>query len=79
MQSRRKKVHALARTLGLSRDDRMDFAQMLLWRDISSWNELTGEQIDRLLDALEGYVLVAYLKEIKIPETESLRHGKTAV
>jgi hypothetical protein len=59
--ARRRKLFSLADQLGLDRDERIEFSRALLWRDITSWSNLTPEQVDRLLDALEGYVLVRWL------------------
>lgn len=59
---RRRKAHALAKQLGLSRDDRIELARVLLWRDIESWKQLDDAQVMRLLDAMDGYVYLTYLK-----------------
>lgn len=60
--ARRKKAHHLCDQLGLDRDDRIGLAETLLWRDVRSWSELDDVEILRLLDALEGYILVAELR-----------------
>jgi hypothetical protein len=57
----RRKAYALAKQLRLDRDDRIEFARMLLWRDLDSWKDLTLPEILRLLDALEGYPLIHYI------------------
>lgn len=74
-QARRRKLFSLADELGLNRDDRIELSRCLLWRDITSWSSLTPEQIDRLLDALEGYVLVKFL--LTHPGARPSRDGST--
>lgn len=54
-------MFVLAKELGLSDDDRMEFAKALLWRDITSWNQLDDVQVMRILDGLEGARLVVEL------------------
>lgn len=58
----RKAMH-LVDLYELTRQDRIDLAQYLLRRDITSWTELDEAQLCRLLDALEGYGLVTHLRE----------------
>lgn len=60
-EAKRRKLYGSAKEIGLTRSDRIDLAQYLLRRDITSWTQLTAAQVDRLLDALEGFVLVGYL------------------
>ena len=48
----------LAKRLRMSRQDRIEFAEVLLWKDVPSWSELDDADIGRLLDAFEGYALV---------------------
>lgn len=60
-QARRRKLFALAEHLGLSREERIDIAKTILHRDIISWGALTPEYTDRLLDALEGAILIQEL------------------
>ena len=58
--ARRRKLFKLADDIGLDRDERIEISRAVLWRDITSWGSLTPEQVDRMLDALEGYVLVQW-------------------
>lgn len=46
----------------LDREDRLALAENLLWRDVHSWKDLAEEDLDRLLDCLEGYTLVGTLR-----------------
>jgi hypothetical protein len=62
---RRKKLFAVADSIGLRRDERIELAQYLLRRDVESWGQLTEEQVARMLDALEGYELVTALLELR--------------
>ena len=55
------KAMGYARRFGLSRDDRLAFAEVLLWRDVASWKDLSEEDLVRVLDAFEGYVLITFL------------------
>ena len=59
--ARLRKALIYAKQYGLTRDDRMSLAQTLLWRDVTSWTQLSDEQLIRLLDALEGHALVSHL------------------
>lgn len=54
----RRKLFQRAGELGLTKDERIDLAQYLLRRDITSWKHLDEAQVLRLLDALEGFELV---------------------
>lgn len=64
-ESKRRKAFQLAADLGLDRDDRIELARVLLWRDITSWGQLSDSQVARILDALEGFTLVAHLLSLK--------------
>lgn len=55
------KAMKYADTYGLNRDDRIELARVLLWRDVTSWKNLTEDQLLRILDSLEGYLLVTHL------------------
>lgn len=46
---------------GLDREERLALAQMVLRRDITTWSTLDDEQLERMLDCLEGYGLVTHL------------------
>ena len=58
--ARRRKLFVLADEIGFTREERIEFAKVLLWRDITSWGNLSEQQVDRMLDALEGYVFVTH-------------------
>ena len=66
-EARRRKAYMLAKEIGLSREDRVDLASMLLRRSVASWKELDEAQIIRLLDALEGSQLIGHLIETRSP------------
>jgi hypothetical protein len=58
----RRKAFTLAREIGLDRQDRIDLARMLLADDdIDTWATISEEQERRLLDALEGFLLITHL------------------
>lgn len=56
-----RKLFSYAKAFGLTREDRLGLAEVLLRRDISSWSDLDDTQINRMLDALEGATLVMAL------------------
>lgn len=58
---RRKMAYALAKQLGLSREERHELAEFILKRDVRSWNELSDSQMERLADGLNVTVCVATL------------------
>ena len=63
--ARRRKVYMLAKRLRMSRQDRIEFAECLLWRDVRSWSELDDGEVQRLLDAFEGYAMIqAHLDQL---------------
>jgi hypothetical protein len=62
-----RKAYALADEIGLTRDDRIELAKALLWRDIESWKWLDDDQARRLLDALEGYEKITWLLNQRAP------------
>jgi hypothetical protein len=61
-ERKRRKIYMLARELGLTREDRIDLAEKLLWRDVESWKDLAEPEIGRMLDALEGFELISFLR-----------------
>lgn len=64
-EARRKKLFVLRDELGLTDEERIEFTQYLLRRDITSWTQLDDAQVDRLLDALEGAKLVLALFSLR--------------
>lgn len=54
-------MYLLAQQLNLTREERLQLSEVLLWRDVSSWSELNDDEIGRLLDAFEGYALLTHL------------------
>lgn len=59
----KRKLFVWAKHFKLSDDDRIEFAQYLLRRDITSWKQLDEDQVYRLLDAFEGHHLLSVLAE----------------
>lgn len=57
-EDRRRRAYADANRLTLTHDERCALAEYLLRRDITSWKQLSDSQMQRLLDAMEGYVLI---------------------
>lgn len=58
--ARRRKLFSLADHLGFTRDERIELAKLILWRDITSYANLDDEQVSRLLDCFEGYIAIAH-------------------
>jgi hypothetical protein len=58
--ARRRKLYVYADQIGLTPAERVDVAELILRRDFASWNDLDDGQVDRMLDALEGFLLVTY-------------------
>lgn len=61
----RKLFLLLKNEIGLTDDERIELAQFLLRRDVTSYKQLDDEQVGRLLDAAEGYQLITALKEMR--------------
>jgi hypothetical protein len=59
--ARRRKIFLLADALGLTRDERIELAEVILRRDLVSWKQLDDAQVDRMLDVLEGAAMVIEL------------------
>ena len=67
LSAKRVKLFVYADAFGLTRDERIGLAEMILRRDIGSWKNLTDAQVDRMLDALEGCALVMHLMQQRSP------------
>jgi len=60
-----KKAMILAKELQLSDEDRYDLARVVPTVDQNgdgSWKDLTQTQLDYLLNMLEGYIFITYMK-----------------
>ena len=60
-EARRRKLMASAKEVGLTREERIELAQYILRRDITTWKTLDDDQVLRLLDAFEGFHLIVEL------------------
>lgn len=49
---------ATAKEIGLTREERIELAEYLLRRDITTWSTLDDDQVSRLLDAFDGFHLI---------------------
>lgn len=61
----RKLMQVLKREIGLTDEERYELATILLRRDITSYSQLTDEQVNRLLDAAEGYEKIKHLLDVR--------------
>lgn len=61
----RKLYQVLKGEIGLNDEERLELACIILRRDITSYKDLTDEQVARLLDAAEGYEKIRYLLAIR--------------
>jgi hypothetical protein len=59
---RRRKAMHYADLFELTRDERLEFSEMILHRDIESWKDLTVDEWTRVLDGLEGAFLIRHLR-----------------
>ena len=57
----RRKAYALAKQIGFDQQDRISFSNLIVCFDHDSWNELSDVQLARVLDGLEGFLLVTYI------------------
>lgn len=65
-----RKAMLIARNeIGLSRQERLELVEqrVTFGRPVASWNELTEEELGRLLDALEGFLAVVQLLAMRRP------------
>jgi hypothetical protein len=67
--ARRAKLFAHAKRFGMSRDERIDLAEIVLRRDVGSWKSLSDREVERMLDVLEGAALVIHLLQQRDPRT----------
>lgn len=65
--ARRRKLMMVARELGLTDQERMEFASYMLRRDITTWKTLSDAQVWRLLDGLEGFEMLVELLRQRVP------------
>lgn len=57
----RRKLHQRCGELGLTRDERLHYAEYMLRRDVSSFSDLDESQVLRLLDGIDGFELIVEL------------------
>lgn len=59
-----RRLQVLAQRCGLSRQDRLDLADVMLKRDqpVETWKGLTLREAQTLSDALEGFAYIAHLQ-----------------
>lgn len=60
-------LRASADRAGLSREERIELAEMMLKRDIVSWSSLTRDEQRRMLDACEGWRYISALHLLRSP------------
>lgn len=64
-ENMRKAMFALAHDLQLTRQDRIDLAEMTLDRDVESWRELSFDEASKILTAMNGYTAIRWLRTRK--------------
>ena len=57
----RRKLFVWADSYGFDHEDRIQFAQYMLRRDVTTWKTLTDDEVLRLLDGFEGGHLIVEL------------------
>lgn len=77
----RKKLFTLCGELGLTREERLEWASYQLRRDVTTFETLDEELVGRLLDGIEGFSLLSVLIDLRAPSggEELLHEGVTEV
>lgn len=65
VEARRRKMWVLSKEIGLTDEERVELAQYILRRDITSWGGLDDGQVTRLLTAMEGFQLIRDLLSLR--------------
>jgi hypothetical protein len=60
-RAQQQRLFASARNLGMTDAERIDFAEVILRRDVTTWKDLTFVEAGRLIDAFEGYEKITWL------------------
>ena len=66
----RRKLYALCTELGLTREERLDWATLALRRDLASFDDVDESQVLRLLDQAEGFGLISEIYRQRLPAGE---------
>lgn len=69
--AQRRRLFAVASALGMDDGERHEFTEMFLKVDEPSWGGLNEVQAARLIDALEGFVLMTQLLNQRPPRRPS--------
>jgi len=64
-----KRAFSLADQLKLNAEERHEFGEMLLKKDLKTWRTLREEDAGRLVDGLYGAYLFTVLREQRVPES----------
>jgi hypothetical protein len=64
--ARHRKCMMLFGQLGITRQERLEFAATLLWRDVETFRDLSDFEIARLLDALEGFAFISHILSTRV-------------
>lgn len=60
-RAQQQRLFASARNLGMTDAERIDFAEVILRRDVTTWKDLTFAEAGRIIDAFEGYEKITWL------------------
>lgn len=58
----RRAMFAMAKECQLERQDRLDLAEMVLERDVTTWGDFSFEEAAKLLTAMNGYIYIRHLR-----------------
>lgn len=57
----RRLAYQRAKEIGLDRQDRISLSNKVLEYDHDSWDHLSDTQLGRVVDAMQGFLLILYL------------------
>lgn len=74
-QAMMRRLQVMAGQCALTRDDRLELAEVLLRRDVTTWNDLSADEARLLGAAMEGF---AYICHIQAREGRRWREERAA-
>lgn len=60
-RAQQRRLFASARSLGMTDQERIDLAEVILRRDVESWKDFTTQEAGRLIDAFEGFEKITWM------------------